>query len=227
MGVFFYLKKAFDTVYHTILLKRLHAYGIRDNHLDWFKSYLNNRTQYVIYTNARSDIKTITHGVPQGSILGPLLFIQNVNDFSRASSLSFSILFADDTSVFIEGECYKVVMNILNNELKNICIWLKSNKLTLDVKKSHKIMNNRTRIKEIMSNIIIENEKIIEVKYFKFLGVIIDNKLTWQDHISYIKNKIAKSMCSMYTIRKYVDWQTLRNLHYSLVFPYLIYCNEV
>ena len=75
VGVFLDLKKAFDTVDHTILLKKLHAYAIRDNHLDWFKSYLTNRTQYVTYNNARSDIKTITHGVPQGSILGPLLFI--------------------------------------------------------------------------------------------------------------------------------------------------------
>ena len=133
--VFLDLKKAFDTVDHTILLKKLHAYGIRDNHLDWFKSYLHNRTQYVTYNNARSDIKTITHGVPQGSILGPLLFIIYVNDFSRASSLLFSILFADDTSVFIEGECYTGVINILNKELNSICLWLKSNKLTLNVKK--------------------------------------------------------------------------------------------
>ena len=137
VGVFLDLKKAFDTVDHTILLKKLHAYGIRDNHLDWFKSYLSNKTQYVTYNNARSDIKTITHGVPQGSILGPLLFIIYVNDFFRASSLLFSILFADDTSVFIEGECYTGVINILNKELNSICLWLKSNKLTLNVK-NHK-----------------------------------------------------------------------------------------
>ena len=227
VGVFLDLKKAFDTVDHTILLKKLHAYGIRDNHLDWFKSYLNNRTQYVTYNNARSDIKTITHGVPQGSILGPLLFILYVNDFSRASSLLFSILFADDTSVFIEGECYTGVINILNKELNSICLWLKSNKLTLNVKKSHYMMYHRTRMEKITRDVIIENEKINEVKSFKFLDVIIDNKLTWQDHIYYIKNKIAKSMGIIYTIRKYVDRRTLINLYYSLVFPYLIYCNEV
>ena len=85
------------------------------------------------YNHAISDIKTITHDVPQGSILSPLLCILYVNDFSRASSLLFSILFEDDTSVFIEGECYTGVINILNKELKSICLWLKSNKLTLNV----------------------------------------------------------------------------------------------
>ena len=227
VGVFLDLKKAFDTVDHTILLKKLHAYGIRDNHLDWFKSYLNNRTQYVTYNHTRSDIKTITHGVPQGSILAPLLFILYVNDFSRASSLLFSILFADDTGVFIEGECYTVIINILNKELNSICIWLKSNKLTLNVKKSHYMIYHKTRMKKITRDVIIENENINEVKSFKFLGVIIDNKFTWQDHIYYIKNKITKSMGIIYKIRKYVVWQTLIDLYYSLVFPYLIYCNEV
>ena len=125
--VFLDLKKVFGTVHHTILLYYYsYAYGISDNHLDWFKSYLNNRTQYVVYSNAISDIKTITHGVPQGSILGPLLFIIYVNNFSMASSLLFSILFADDTSVFIEGECYTGVINIIKKELKSICLWLKS-----------------------------------------------------------------------------------------------------
>ena len=121
VGVFLDLKKkAFDTVDNTILLKKRHAYGIRDNHLDWFKSYLNNGTQYVMYKNVRSYIKTITHGVPQGSIIGPLLVILYLYDFSRASSLLVSILFSDDTSVFIEGECYTGVINILNKELKKV-----------------------------------------------------------------------------------------------------------
>ena len=101
------------------------------------------------YNNAISDFKTIIHGVPQGSILGPLLFILYVNDFSRDSSLLFSILFAYDTSVFIESECYTGVINILNKELKSICLWLKSNKLPLNVKKSHYMMYHRTRMKNV------------------------------------------------------------------------------
>ena len=110
VGVFLDLKKAFDTVDHSILLKKLEKYGIRGNMHKWFKSYLSFRVQFVEYNNCHSDNKQITHGVPQGSILGPLLFILYINDFSKASDLLFSILFADDTSVFIEGTAYSSII---------------------------------------------------------------------------------------------------------------------
>ena len=88
--------------------------------MEWFQSYLSARSQYVIYNGIKSSFRNITHGVPQGSILDPLLFILNVNDFSRSSDLLFSILFADDTSVFIEGHSCAEVIEILNNELLKV-----------------------------------------------------------------------------------------------------------
>ena len=100
VGVFLYLKKAFDTVDHGILLKKLYLYGIRRNIFSWFESQLTNRSQYVAYNNIKSKTVNITHGLPQGSILRPLLFIIYMNDFSRSSELFFSILYADDTSGF-------------------------------------------------------------------------------------------------------------------------------
>ena len=117
VGVFLDLKKAFDTVDHTILLRKLEQYGIRGKTLRWFERYLSSRTQNVEYNNSKSDTKIITYGVPQGSILGPLLFIIYMNDFSRSSDLLFSILFADDTSVFIEGTNFTNISQILNTEL--------------------------------------------------------------------------------------------------------------
>ena len=120
VGVFLDLKKAFDTVYHDILLKMIYAYGIRGNIYDWFKSYFKNRNQLYIYNNTPSDVGNITHGVPQGSILGTLLFILYMKDFSRASNLRYSILYADDTNIFIEGTEYHKVISTLNTELLKV-----------------------------------------------------------------------------------------------------------
>ena len=106
VGVFFDLKKAFDTVDHAILQRKLECYGIKDNILNWFISYLSYRSQYVDNNSKHSERKHIHHGVSQGSILGPLLFILYVNDFSRSSYLLYLILFADDTTVIIEGINY-------------------------------------------------------------------------------------------------------------------------
>ena len=108
------LRKAFDAVPHSILLKKLYALSVRGNLYNWFESYLKNKKQYVIYNNSESDIGSITHGVPQGSILGPLLFIIYMNDFSKASELLFVILFADDTNIFLEGMSYNKIILEMN-----------------------------------------------------------------------------------------------------------------
>ena len=228
VGVFLDLKKAFDTVDHSILLNKLYLYGIRGNIHNWFKSYLTNRSQYVEYNNVKSKTEIITHGVPQGSILGPLLFIIYMNDFSRSSELLFSILFADDTSVFIEGTCLNDISEILNTELEKISIWLEANKLTININKTHYMMFHRTRIKHITNfKIYISNNAIDRSINTKFLGVIIDNKLNWAAHILYIKNKISKSIGIIYKIRHFLDKRSLRNMYFTFIYPYLIYCLEI
>ena len=134
VGIFIDLKKAFDTIDHGILMRKLEFYGIKRNILNWVKSYLSYRCQYVEYKNTISERKYIHHGVPQGSILGPLLFILYVNDFSRSSDLLFSILFADDTTVLIEGVSYEdIIIYNLNIELQKVDSWLRANKLTINI----------------------------------------------------------------------------------------------
>ena len=150
------------------VLDKLYAHGLRNNIYEWFKSYLANRSQYVMYNNSKSETKHITHRVPQGSILGPLLFILYINYFSRASDLLFSILFADDASVFIEGQSYTGVIETLNKELKNIVSWLNSNKLTLNIKKTHYMIFHRSRIKKI--KLTLHNQTIFETNSLTFLG---------------------------------------------------------
>ena len=130
-------RKAFDTVDHHILLDKLYHYGIRGNALRWFNCYLTNRYQYVNYTNTSSDMKQITCGVPQGSILGPLLFLLYINDIASVSSALFSILFADDTTLFCRAKSLHELSTVINYELSNVMKWLNANRLSLNIDKTH------------------------------------------------------------------------------------------
>ena len=159
-GVFLVLKKEFDCVSHDILLNKLNAYGIRGNLMQWFQIYLSARSQYVIYNGIKSSFRNITHGVPRGSILSPLLCILSVNDFLRSSDLLFSILFADDTSVFIDGHSYAEGIEILNNELLKVSNWLMANKLTINLEKSHYMIFHRSRLKDCDKKDVIIQDRI-------------------------------------------------------------------
>ena len=137
VGVYLDIRKAFDCVQHSTLLDNLHKIGIRGNLFCLMKSYLMSKAQYVHYNGCNSSTKSIEYGVPQGSILGPLFFILFMNDFSRASQLLFSILFADDTSVFLIGKEYTQLIVSVNKELKKVSPWLNANGLAINVKKTH------------------------------------------------------------------------------------------
>ena len=115
ISIFIDLKKAFDTVNHRILLRKLYAYGIRGPILKWIESYLTGRTQYVVFDGKESEVRTVQCGVPQGSILGPLLFILNMNDICNVSDLFFAIMYADDTSLLVTGNDLHSLIVSLNN----------------------------------------------------------------------------------------------------------------
>ena len=153
IGVFLDLKKAFDTVNHNILLKKLYHYGIRGNLFKWFESYLTNRSQYVLFNGIKSDIRDVTCGVPQGSILGPLLFIIYINDFSGVSDKLFYVLFADDTNVFLSGKDINILIDTIQFELTKLHDWLLANKLTLNIAKTHFMIFHRARHKNHSINI--------------------------------------------------------------------------
>ena len=226
-GVFLDFRKAYDTVDHSILLKKLYAYGIRGTILNWFKSYLSNREQFASINNTYSDKNYISCGIPQGSVLGPLLFLIYINDLPNVSKKLYSILFADDTSVFLEGDNLNTLSTVINEELNKLSIWLASNKLTLNTDKSHYVIFHRARLKQTKIEIKLSDISLKRVSFTKFLGVIIDEKLSFTRHISYIKNKISKAMGIIIKARKYLNRKSLLNLYHAFVFPYLTYCIEI
>ena len=227
---------AFDTLDHTILLDKLLYYGIKGTELAWFKSYLTNRTQFVSYNGTNSRTLSITTGVPQGSILGPLLFIIYMNDIHNASSKFHAILFADDTNltstlcsfdVNIDNNCNSLQLSTnINKELKNIQIWLKINKLSLNVKKTKfMIFHHRQRNIENLIPQLNLNEQIIErVTDFDFLGLTIDQHLTWNGHVQKISNKISRSLGIMCKLKRFLPQNILKILYNSLILPHLQYC---
>ena len=227
IGMFLDFSKAFDTVDHAILLKKMYHYGIRGNALKWFESYLSNRKQYVTYNGISSVTKTVMCGVPQGSILGPLLFLIYINDLCSVCKHTFPILFADDTNLFSSGTEIKTLETNINNELSHISIWLKVNKLSLNIKKTHYMIFRKRKKDSLNVKLSIDGELINEVDQIKFLGVLIDNKLTWKQHIAYVSGKIARGIGMIIKARQYLNKQGLISLYYSFIYPYLTYCNHI
>ena len=227
IGVYLDFSKAFDTVDHEILLSKLSHYGIRGNCLNWFQSYLSNRKQFVTYNGVSSPVNRITCGVPQGSILGPLLFLLYINDLGNMCSSTTSILFADDTNIFKIGNNLKEMEDELNSELSKISIWLRANKLSLNIGKTHFMLFSNKKRRHYDLNIKIDETKIEEVKKTKFLGVIIDNKLTWKDHVAHVASKVSKGMGMIIKARNYLNRKGLLTLYYTFVYPYLTYCNHI
>jgi hypothetical protein len=136
LGVFIDLSKAFDTVDHNILLHKLKNYGIINYNLLWFKSYLTNRKQYISFNDSKTDLATISCGVPQGSILGPLLFLIYINDLNKFSNILNSILFADDTNLFYSNKDINYLFETVNKELAKLSEWFIANKLSINIKKT-------------------------------------------------------------------------------------------
>lgn len=228
VGIFLDFSKAFDTVDHTILLNKLDHYGVRGNSLSWLKSYLCNREQFTTFQGTQSDRQSVLCGVPQGSILGPLLFLIYVNDLAYVSNKLFTLMFADDTSTFITGKNFTLLCKTLNEELSKIVLWLKSNKLSLNVDKTHYMVFQPKRNAILNeNNISIDGKTIVQVHSCKFLGVILDDKLTWSNHILYTKNKIAKVIGILYKSKNKLCHKHLIVLYNSLLLPYFQYCNLI
>ena len=175
-----------------------------------------------------SDHGNIMCGVPQGSILGPLLFLIYVNDIVKVSSSMHPILYADDTTLLMTGNDVDYMIDCMNQELKLFVEWLNVNKLSLNLRKSHYVIFSPGRhILSLCKKIFLDGEVMQREFCTTFLGVRIDHKLEWKQHIQYIKSKVAKNIGILCRAKKLFKTSTLVTLYYSFIFPYISYCIEV
>ena len=180
--------KAFDMVEHSILLNKLEHYGIRGNVLKWMTSYLDNRLQFVSIDGKNSTTKHMKYGVPQGSILGPLLFIIYINDIPNISAIANFILYADDANIIITGESIEEIRVKLEQLTGGLLKWVDSNGLALNLKKTQYMIFSRSQQTNLASPLIIANTHIEHKTETRFLGVIVDDKLSWTKHIKTLQS---------------------------------------
>ena len=219
-AVFLDFSKAFDTINHQILLDKLYKYVIRGLPHAWFSSYITNRKQFVKVGNTESSLKTITCGVPQGSTLGPLLFLLYINDLPESSKKLIFRIFADDTNIFYSSKDPEQLQRVINEELGNVLKYCTANKLSINFKKTHYMLITSPRKKVDVQVSACDIEQKSQIKY---LGVFIDDCLKWDAQLQYINNKITKNIGILYKLRYYVSMNTLKQLYYTLIYPYLNY----
>ena len=227
-GIFCDLQKAFDSVNHNILLTKMEFYGITGKTKDLIKSYLENRHQRVrIKKDSRnyySKWKLITDGVPQGSILGPLFFLLYINDLPSAiSDLTTPILFADDTSLIIANPDGQKFEKEVNETIQKLKKWFHSNLLILNPEKTHFLQFVTKNSNEDQLQRISDNMQISNIEEIKFLGLMINNRLTWQNHINLMISKLNVVSYEIRSLRQLLDLETLKNIYFSLAHSILSY----
>ena len=227
--IFVDLQKAFDMVDHLILVSKLESMGVTGVELQWFKHYLSNRRIRTSVNNVLSDERLTTKGVPQGSLLGPLLFIICINDINSAFNTCKVHLYADDTVIYYSHTNPKVVENVLNKEINSLDAWMNKNNLKINYDKTVCMLLGTHDMlkKQPLLNIKIKEQQLSQVKSFKYLGVHVDEKLKWDVHIKQTCNKLSKMVSYLCRLRQFVNMSELKLIYNSIILPHFDYGDVV
>ena len=226
INIFMDLSKAFDTLDHQILFYKLEYYGFKGKSLELLKCYLSSRSQYVEINDVQSNLLTITCGVPQGSILGPLLFIIYLNDLPYITEKLKTLVYADDTTLFasLNNDDFTTIKDGINDELNLISNWLKLNKLSLNIQKSKAMLFHTVNRQVQIPDLYIDNIKIDFADEFNFLGLVLDRNLNWKSHVNFISKKISKTVGIMTKLKNFLPRRALHNIYNALILPHFNYC---
>ena len=226
ISVFLDLSKAFDLIDHKILARKLEYYGFRGKFLEFLLSFIKDQKYFVNVNGKNSETKLVNIGVPQGSTLGPLLFLLYINDMRLCSTELELTQFADDSTITYSSENLPEAVKTTETEFKKVLDWLAANKLIINLEKTHLMLfTNKAHQGNVSIN--ANGHTINEITEIKFLGVMLDNKLSWKAHIKYISSKISKSVSILKMLKFFFPSRILKSLYYSFVYPYFSYCNII
>ena len=228
-SLFIDLSKAFDSIDHNLLLSKLESYGVHVTELLWFTDYLEGRKQRVVLEGQSADWSEVTRGVPQGTILGPLLFIIFVNDLPDVVQHSTINLYADDTTIYMTDRDPLIVGEKLSADLQRVAAWIGSNGLKMNITKTQAMVlsRKRRRSQEEAVRICLDGQPISKQKEVNYLGVVMDQNLSWVQHVEKVRRRSLAGLATIRRASAYLPSSTRRLLYNALVLPHLDYCSTV
>ncbi len=225
LAIFIDLSKAFDTIRHDTLLAKLNNFGIRGSALKWFESYFSNRKMYVKYQNSKSEIRNIEYGTPQGSVLGPLVFLLLTTDLSSCLKRCKSILYADDTTLYATHKNIKWLKDAIKQDIDILIDWFRANTLSLNLGKTSFMLFKPKKKKNDDINITLSvgGTELKQENVVKFLGMYLDEYLSWDMHVKNVCGKLSKNLYMIRSVKNLLPSWSLKTLYSSYIHSHLIY----